>query len=530
MANPWEMNWSAPGGVPANTQVPKPSLPVQADDIDSPIPTQLIQDGRKIMDQAQSGEPVAAAPKAQMPWDRDWKSASPPAPVAEQQTPADFRGDGAGAGTSIEAALIGARQGITFGLGDEINAGVRAAGDWIGGKPFGEAYDERLAHERGLLAQVEEENPVASTVGEIGGAMMMPLGAAGSSTTLAGAAARGAATGAATGAAYGAGNAEGGAGERLEGAVEGAALGALFGAGANAVVYGGTKTAQALMKRSVERPSIETLKVAKNAAYKAVDDAGETFSPQDMQAIALRAREAIEAGNYVPDVDKQTAAALTLLDRNSAKPQTLGQLDKLRQNLWTRYKASTSEVGVLDAINAIDDAIASRTDTNELMLAARAAHARFKKAELLDAAFKKAADQTASSGSGGNILNKYRQSVTSIINDPKRAKWFTADERALMQSLVDGKMSDNILRRIGKLSPDGNGLMLALNLLGGAHFGVGSLAATGVAAVAKNVSDRSAELAKSRILDAVAGAPVVAPQPVRISRGIGAMAGALGGN
>jgi hypothetical protein len=280
------------------------------------------------------------------------------------------------------------------------------------------------------------------------------------------------------------------------------------------------------MRRSVERPSLGTIKAAKDAAYKAVDDAGEVFEPSELQAMTAKARETIESGNYVPDVDKQTAAALTLLERNSAKPQTIGQLDKLRQNLWARRNAAPNEVGIIDAIDAIDELIASKATTNELMGTARAAHARFKKAEMLEAALKKATDQTSSTGSGGNVLNKYRQTLTSIINDPKRAKWFNAEEKAVMQQLIDGSGTENVMRRIGKLSPDGNGLMLALNLLGGATFGAPSLAITAVGSAAKSYADTSAKRAADDLMGVVAtGNALKAPDPVKLPHGTNALAG-----
>ena len=112
--------------------------------------------------------------------------------AALKKSQANVRGDTAG--SSVEAALIGARQGVTFGFGDEINAGVRAAGDFIGGKPFGESYDARLEHERALLDQTRAENPVASIAGEVGGAMLVPAGAM-RGGTLAQQAVRGAAVG-----------------------------------------------------------------------------------------------------------------------------------------------------------------------------------------------------------------------------------------------------------------------------------------------------------------------------------------------
>lgn len=440
-------------------------------------------------------------------------------------------GDAARSGGKLEAGLIGARQGVTFGFGDEINAGVRAAADALGGKPFGEAYDERLAHERGLLEQTREENPVSSAVGTVGGAVLPGLLTGGTTAATAGGAAiKGGAAGAASGAAYGLGEAEGGPGDRLEGAAKGAALGGLFGAGAGAAINVGTRAFRAAFGRAVQKPTIEGLREAKTLAYKAVDDAGEVFSPEEVQGMAQAAREAVESSStYVPDVDKQTEAALTILDRQGAGPKTLGQLDNIRKALWKRYNAAPNEVGILDAIDAIDNLVATREASSDLMQAARAANSTYKKAELLEAAFKKARDQTASTGSGGNILNKYRQAVTNIVNDPKRAKWFSGEELETMQKMIDGGTGIDLLRRVGKLSPDGNGLMLALNLLGGAQFGPGALAVTGLATGAKAVADNATRRMAERTLATVAGAAPEAARPVTVPGPFNALLGLAGG-
>jgi hypothetical protein len=461
------------------------------------------------------------------PWEKDWGNGAP-------QPPTDVRGTGMGAGTGLEAALIGARQGVTLGFGDELNAGVRAAGDYIGspfklgdGAPYLEAFRQRLGHERALLDQTREENPKSMLGGELAGSMLLPGGAA-KATTVAGAAAKGAVGAGAFGAVSGAGNAEGGLGERAKGAATGAALGSLFGAGAGAAVGVGTKAFRSAMGRVAKAPTVEGLKVAKNLAYKAVDDAGETFTPEELKATATAAREAIEGmGNYVPDVDKQTAAALTIMERNAGAPMTLGQLDKIRQGLWKRLEAAPNEVGIHDAIDAIDDLVQTKAGASELMDAARLANAQFKKSELLENAFKKAQDQTSATGSGGNILNKYRQAVVRIVNDPKQARWFNAEEIAAMQRVIDGNLTENMLRRVGKISPNGNGLMMMLNLMGSAAFGPGALAVTAVGVGAKELADRSATGSVDALTGKVMGG--AAPDPFKVPGAINRAAGYSGG-
>ncbi len=257
---------------------------------------------------------------------------------------------------------------------------------------------------------------------------------------------------------------------------------------------------------AIEKPSVETLRGAKTAAYKAVDDAGESFSAEQMAGLRDRVKADLESGNYVSGVDRQSDAVLSLLDRKSGEPMTLSQLDKLRQEFYKRLSAAPNEVGIEDAIDAIDDMIASNPASGELMQAARAANAKYKKVETLDLAFQKARDQTASTGSGGNILNKYRQAVTSIVNAPKKAKWYSKEELATMREFIEGTKGENSLRLMGKLSPNGNGLMMALNLFGAGATGGASLAVTGLAVGAKALADRGALRGTTRLMQKVGGA------------------------
>lgn len=267
----------------------------------------------------------------------------------------------------------------------------------------------------------------------------------------------------------------------------------------------GTKQWRNAFGASEAKPTIESLRAAKNVAYEAVDEAGETFDVPAMTALRDRVKADLEAGNYVSGVDKQTDAVVSLLDRKAGTEMSLGQLDKLRQEFYKRLAAAPNEVGIRDAIDAIDEMIAGRADTSDLMTAARLSNSRYKKAELLDLAFQKAKDQTAATGSGGNILNKMRQAVVSIIDNPKNAKWFDKDEIATMRSFVEGGTGQNALRLAGKISPNGNGLMLALNLGAAGGTGGASLLLTGAAVGAKALADRAAIRGGDALIGKMAG-------------------------
>lgn len=289
----------------------------------------------------------------------------------------------------------------------------------------------------------------------------------------------------------------------------------------------GNKTVNAMFSRASERPSIETLKDAKTAAYKVVDASGLKASaavPDDMLA---RAKAAAAAANYVPDVDSQTRAALAMLENQRGKTLKIGELDKLRQGLWNRYNSAPNEKAIGDMIDIVDDAI-DKLPGGDIMDAARIANSRFKKAELLEYAFKRAEDQTASAGSGGNILNKYRQAVTNIINNPNQSKFFSSEEIDFMRKFVRGDLAENLLRRIGKMSPSGNGLMMALNfgaIATNPLMAFGTAAATGAKGAADVLSKTRAEDIKTMLATGVA--PAKQPSAIMDKRMIGLIPGLL---
>lgn len=162
------------------------------------------------------------------------------------------------------AGLIGKiGQGATFGLADELQAGLfaapRALGNLIAGKEdasIGSAYNQLLESQRANLAAAQEQYPVASGVAELAGGLgtlggigagtklgravysagakgLAPAAATklGKAANLASKVGIGAGTGAATVGAYGFGTGEGGLGERLNEAQSSAVLGATVGGG-----------------------------------------------------------------------------------------------------------------------------------------------------------------------------------------------------------------------------------------------------------------------------------------------------------
>tara|TARA_R110000787_G_scaffold107567_1_gene215576 strand:+ start:762 stop:2210 length:1449 start_codon:yes stop_codon:yes gene_type:complete len=292
----------------------------------------------------------------------------------------------------------------------------------------------------------------------------------------------------------------------------------LFGAATQKVMNFGKGIYDKVFDKAIKTPTINNLKDSKTAAYKLTDLAGEKYSLQEINKLIKTAEQNLTLNKgYVAEVDTQANAALKILQAQAGnKDLTLTRLDKIRKDLWSRKDAGSPAEGELirDMIDSVDDMMFAKTGASELMVAARQANSTYKKAELLDDAFNKAELQTASTGSGGNIFNKYRQAVTNIITNPKKSRWFKKEELDQMEKFVKGEFGDDVMRNIGKLSPSGNGLMTALNL---GAFAVNPLMAfvTGGGIAAKMASDRGIIKKKEALESSIRGAPL---QPYTQSR------------
>lgn len=411
--------------------------------------------------------------------------------------------------SALEAAGAGASQGLTFGAADE----VAAMGDPMA-----------LERQRAAMKAAQRDHPTAYMTGEIGGAVSLPVGAVKGAKTIADAIWKGAKAGGVWSALYSFNQSSGGAGNRAIDAAKGFAQGFAVGGIAPIVLTGAARTLSPMFKRAERQPFIENLRATKNAAYRLVDSLDEKFQPDDINRLVTGIESKLDDANYVggfgQQVDIQLARLQKLAGRNA--PVSLGALDDIRSRLWKAYSKASDEVEILDMIEAIDELIDVRATASDAMRAARTANAAYKKAEMLDMAFQKAADQTNSTGSGGNILNKYRQAVTAIVNNPRQAKWFKAEEIEAMRKFLQGSVTENVMRRIGKLAPGGNGLMLALNI-GAAAVDPAMLGVSALSAGAKEISDRAAGRGAEALIRRAAGAPALpAAQkaPVTLHRGI----------
>lgn len=230
----------------------------------------------------------AAAPALQGGTEHAWLSAFTPVEQAQPVAAAASKpvSPEVGAGESF---VRGVGDGTTFGLQDEIIAGLDAAVQPLISIPengssaptFGERYDANVANQRALLKAGQEQNPVASAAGNLVGGIIPALATGGGSATasLATNVAKGAAVGAGYGGLYGFGSAEGDVVDRLPEAATGAALGGVIGGALPAVIGAGSLLARKAADSGAARIGNEVASDASSAAVPTVLPAAGAAQP-----------------------------------------------------------------------------------------------------------------------------------------------------------------------------------------------------------------------------------------------------------
>lgn len=253
---------------------------------------------------------------------------------------------------ALDAAARGAAQGFTANFSDEIRGLVEASGAnpndpaslgalisgalkyWSGDKDAKTRYDEAVKRERELNQAAETQHPIASTIGNIGGAVILPVGAGAGAANLGGRVAAGAATGAALGGAAGAGEGEGFV-DSASRAVVGAGAGGALGGAAPAVIEGVVRGA-----RAVAQPVANAVRGIRN-----VDDEA--------------ARRVVTALERDRQIDPQAAGRLTpnefAASVQSGGPASIMDIGGETTRALARSAANTSPEGRAVLNRAIDE-------------------------------------------------------------------------------------------------------------------------------------------------------------------------------
>ncbi len=378
----------------------------------------------------------------------------------------------------------------TLGVGDEMAAGFKTAGDVVTGKVKGRnpmelggelasSFKSNMADQRQIEDSFAADRPKTAALGRGFGMALQTVAPLGKTVNAFAEAPRmvNMLRGAVTAGVTAAGNAlvdRGTAQERLGAASSAATNPLILGLGA----AGGALVPTAKGAAKPVAPSLDELKSAKNAAYDAVDQSGVRYKPEAfdemVDGIAMTAKEA----RINPMIHPKAAAMLDTMQGLKGQSPTLTELDQLRQVI-RRDVASASDDAekffgtqmirqlddFIDAADATKVASGSAEDAAGMITNARDLNTRVRKIGSVNDAVESARLRAGSTGSGGNVDNATRQNLRRVLEDTRN---LTPDERAALETIVMGSPGQNFLRQVGKLSPQGNGLMTALSIGGAA--------------------------------------------------------------
>jgi hypothetical protein len=262
------------------------------------------------------------------------------------------------------------------------------------------------------------------------------------------------------------------------------------------------KAAAPVLPKVAVKPS-SVLEETKRGTYKVVDDMGATYSPYGYGRMVDAMEAAAQAKQISPDRHPKAWSMLEDLKKKRGSRPTITQLDQDRQVIYRDVKGDEAEQffgelmveqldDFIDNAGFLDMPSGGSKEAQAAILAARKANSEFRKTQTLENALAQAERNAAKSGAGGNIDNAVRQEIDRIIKG-KEAKFYTLDELDALDKAVKGKLAGknlhNFSRLVGKMSPEGNGAALLVQLLLAGHTSGASLPLAAAGIGAKRMAD-----------------------------------------
>lgn len=257
---------------------------------------------------------------------------------------------------NTEGVLQNVAQGATFGLADEIQAGIGAGyakmfgGDAVKGRSYSDLANESEARQRQQMQGFFEENPKTAIGANVAGSLLtlQPSLAAAQALKIPSAGLRG---GAATGVAFGAAGGAGAApeGETLEGSLTGGAIGGALGAGVHGIpplyrfVKGwgldASSKVQSILKKGMEATgrSVDELEgyITSLGPKTALADVDKAFRQMMMPGAKLYGKTAKNLEKLIKrdegQFERLTATMHKMFGGEARTWNTLGELKKVRK-------------------------------------------------------------------------------------------------------------------------------------------------------------------------------------------------------
>jgi len=250
--------------------------------------------------------------------------------------------------------------------------------------------------------------------------------------------------------------------------------------GIKSAIVNGTKATDRTIKKLLgsAAPTVDNLKQAARGIYNELDNIGAVVDSSRVSRLGNDISKRVIREGIDPTLHPKSSAALKRFSDVQGKDLNLTEIDTLRKiakDAASSIDPSDARIGsimvdkvddFLDSLKPKDFIKGKSTGVGEKFRDARQLWQRAKKSELLDDAFEKARNQA--SGFENGIRTQFR----SLINNKKKIRGFTQQEKELIQDVVRGGTTKNIAKKLGKLG-FGEGqatsmLMWSVGIAGGA--------------------------------------------------------------
>jgi hypothetical protein len=253
-------------------------------------------------------------------------------------------------------------------------------------------------------------------------------------------------------------------------------------------------------------PDISNIKDASRAIYKEIDDLNVTVKPAALGNLVNKVTK--RAGRVNPTLTPKSAEVVRLLksELDDPRPRSLSDFDELRQMAQIAAQspdAADARIGamMIDEVDEFLDTLPQNALTGpdiktvgnvgERYKAARGLWGRARRAEVISDIFEKAGRQAT------GFENGIRTQLRQLLNNKKRARYFSKSELSAMDDVVKGTNTQNTLKLIGRL---GFSEGAATNVLGGlVGLGVLGPAAPVAGQLSRKVAQKVTEGAARRM-------------------------------
>lgn len=247
--------------------------------------------------------------------------------------------------------------------------------------------------------------------------------------------------------------------------------GGLIGPGVRPAVRGTIRGVQSAMSGASPdalAPSNAALKAESAKAFDAIRNSDVIVKPQAVNRLAQSVRDYLANQGYTPKLQTGIGAFLDELDttiqNGNTTYQGLVNLRRIAQNAGKGNVAGGQGHMAGALVDKIDDFLddlpnrpheivsGSPAEAIATLKQANSAYSRLRKSETLDEAIQRGLDQAGPHV--GNVEGMISTQLKGLLRNQKTARQFSSVEREAIRRIVHGDNIQNVLRFVGKFSPE----------------------------------------------------------------------------